>query len=169
MRIGLIARKYLNKYIDPEEDVDRTFGIYSEGGSEKIGNKEVTFNDNDLIIEGVKYPGTRGLWELIVSNEPSDQIYDQDDIDIYSEILVKTNAMRRDNDPNNPRPKSSKRWKWNNVVKNIWDKKDVFEGEGTKTIVIPSNPNALLERLDLLEKPVIPEREMNQLASATNY
>ena len=58
MRIGTIARKYLNKYIDPEEDVDRTFGIYSEGGSEKIGNKEVTFNDNDLIIEGVKYQRT---------------------------------------------------------------------------------------------------------------
>ena len=58
--------------------------------------------------------------------------------------------MRRDNDPNNPRPKSSKSRKWNNVVKNIWDNKDVFEGEGTKTIVIPSNPNALLERLDLL-------------------
>ena len=58
--------------------------------------------------------------------------------------------MRRDNDPDNPRPKSSKSWKWNNVVKKIWDNKDVFEGEGTKTIVIPSNPNALLERLDLL-------------------
>ena len=150
MRIGPIARKYLNKYIDPEEDVDRTFGIYSEGGSEKIGNKEVTFNDNDLIIEGVKYQGTRGLWELIVSNEPNDDLYDQDDINIYSAILVKTNAMRRDNDPNNPRPKSSKSRKWNNVVKNIWDNKDVFEGRGTKTIVIPSNPNALLERLDLL-------------------
>ena len=59
--------------------------------------------------------------------------------------------MRRDNDPDNPRPKSSKSRKWNNVVKDIWDEyKASFEGRGTKTIVIPSNPNALLERLDLL-------------------
>ena len=35
-------------------------------------------------------------------------------------------------------------------MKKIWDNKDVFKGRGTKTIVIPSNPNALLERLDLL-------------------
>ena len=108
MRIGPIATKYLNKYIDPEEDVDRTFDIYGEGGSWKIGNKEVIFNGNDVIIEGVKYPGTQGLWELIVSNEPNDGLYDHNDIDIYSTILVKTNAMRRDNDPDNPRPKSSK-------------------------------------------------------------
>ena len=58
--------------------------------------------------------------------------------------------MRRENDPNNPRPMSSKSWKWNNVVKGIWDAKDKYEGTGTKTIVIPSDPNALLERLNLL-------------------
>ena len=149
MMVGPIAKKYLNKLIS-QENVDIIFGIYGEGGREKIGNKEVIFNGNDLIIEGVKYPGTQGLWELIVSNEPDDQIYDQDDIDNYSAILIKTNAMRRENDPNNPRPKSSKSWKWNNVVKDIWDSKDVFEGRGTKTIVIPSDPNALLQRLDLL-------------------
>ena len=58
--------------------------------------------------------------------------------------------MRRENYPINPRPKSSKSRKWNDVVKDIWDDKDSFEGTGTKTIVIPSHPNALLERLDLL-------------------
>ena len=36
-------------------------------------------------------------------------------------------------------------------MKDIWDKyKASFEGQGTKTIVIPSDPNAPLERLDLL-------------------
>ena len=99
----------------------------------------------------MKYQGTRGLWELIVSSEPNDGLYDDKDLDNYSEIMIKTNAMRRDNDPDNPRPKSSKSWKWNNVVKDIWDEyKASFEGRGTKTIVIPSDPNALLERFNLL-------------------
>ena len=72
MMVGPIAKKYLNKLIS-QENVDIIFGIYGEGGREKIGDKEVIFNGNDLIIEGVKYPGTQGLWELIVSNEPDDQ------------------------------------------------------------------------------------------------
>ena len=151
MMVGPIAKNYLNKYIDLEEDVDMVFGIYGEGGREKIGSKEVTFNGNDLIIEGKTYQGTRGLWELIVSNEPDDRIYDDDDLDNYTEIMIKTNAMRRNYDPANPRPRSSTSLKWKKVVKGIWDEyKASFKGTGTKTIVIPSDPNALLERLDLL-------------------
>ena len=99
---------------------------------------------NDLIIGGEKYEGTRGLWELIVSNEPSEQNYDDGDLATYSEIMVNTNAIRRDNDPTNPRPKSSRSWKWTNVVKDIWYNRNTYEGQGTKTIVIPSDPNALL-------------------------
>ena len=92
----------------------------------------------------------KGLWELIVSNEPSEQNYDDGDLATYSEIMISTNAIRRNNDPTNPRPKSSRSWKWTNVVKDIWYNRNTYEGEGTKTIVIPSDPNALLERLDLL-------------------
>ena len=150
MMVGPIAKEYLNKYIDPYEDVDRTFGIYGERGVEKIGNKKFFFNGDDLIIEGERYQGTRGLWELIISNEPDKDIYDEDDLANYFEILINADAIRRDNDPDNPRPKSSRGWKWHNVVKDIWDDKDNYEGTGLKTIVIPSDPNALLERLDLL-------------------
>ena len=55
-----------------------------------------------------------------------------------------------DNDPTNPRPKTSKSWKWTNVVKYILDNRKTYEGQGTKTVVIPSDPNALLEKFDLL-------------------
>ena len=149
MNIGPIAAEYIEKYIDPEE-VDNTFGIYVDGGTWKIGNEKVVVDGNDLIIGGEKYEGTRGLWELIVMKEPSDLNYDVDDLTTYSEILINTNTIRRDNNPTNPRPKSSRSWKWTNVVKDIWDNRKTYEGQGTKTIVIPSDPNALLERLDLL-------------------
>ena len=151
MNVGPIATKYLEKYADPDEEVDKTFGINVDyEGTWRIGNKEMETDGNDLIIGGVKYEGTRGLWELIVSNEPSEQNYNDEDFRTYSKIMIRTNAMRRDNDPTNPRPKSSKSWKWTNVVKDIWSNRKTYEGQGTKTIVIPSDSNALLERLDLL-------------------
>ena len=150
MNVGPIAAEYLEKFIDPEE-VDKTFGIYlDKDGTWKIGNEKVELDGNDLIIGRTKYEGTRGLWELIVSNEPSEQNYDDGDLATYSEIMLNTNAIRRDNDPTNPRPKSSRSWKWTNVVKDIWYNRNTYEGQGTKTIVIPSDPNALLERLNLL-------------------
>ena len=150
MNVAPIAAEYLEKFIDPEE-VDKTFGIYLDKDQNwKIGNEKVELDGNDLIIGRTKYEGTRGLWELIVSNEPSEQNYDDGDLATYSEIMVNTNAIRRDNDPTNPRPKSSRSWKWTNVVKDIWSNRKTYEGQGTKTIVIPSDPNALLERLDLL-------------------
>ena len=64
--------------------------------------------------------------------------------------MVKTNALRRNNDPPQKKmyPKSSKSYKWNNILKDIWYNRGGCEGKGV--VVIPSNPNALLERLDLL-------------------
>ena len=150
-KIGPIATEYLRKYLSLEEDVDTTFGLYSEGNIWKIGNKTVRVDGDDLIIEEKRYPGTQGLWELVVKDEPSERKYNPEDLNAYSEILIKTNAMRRKNDPTNPRPKSSASFKWNNVVKDIWKKRDEYKGQGLNTtVIIPCDPNALIERLDLL-------------------
>ena len=62
--------------------------------------------------------------------------------------MVKTNALRRGNDPEKKYPKSSKSYKWNNILKNIWDNRRGYEESGV--VVIPRDPNALLERLYLL-------------------
>ena len=72
---------------------------------------------------------------------------------IIMKLMVKTNALHHDYNPNNPYPRSSRSDKWN-LIRNIWvnreniKKKEGYEGEGV--VVIPSDPNALLERLDLL-------------------
>ena len=62
--------------------------------------------------------------------------------------MLKTNALHRDNNPDNNYPKSSKGQKWKRILKTIWDNRKEYEGSGV--IVIPSDPNTLLERLDLL-------------------
>ena len=66
--------------------------------------------------------------------------------------MVQSNALKMGNNPESNRPKASKGHKWRYVLKPIWEKRRYYEGSGTGSapVIIPSNPNALLERLDLL-------------------
>ena len=152
--VGKIARHYLNK---PYRDT--TFGIRKEKGHHYIGNKHVIVDDNDIIIRenGERFEGTPGLWELIMSKTPKN--YTEKDYGDYEDLMIMTNALHRNNDEDNPNPKGSKSNKWKNLLSPIWyrkksaiykfpKKKEGYEGEGV--VVIPSDPNALLERLDLL-------------------
>ena len=84
--------------------------------------------------------------------------YTDQDYDDYNDLMVMTNALHRNNDEDNPNPKSSRSYKWIDILSPIWFKKKggIFfpkkknGQEGSGVVVIPSDPNALLERLDLL-------------------
>ena len=71
-----------------------------------------------------------------------------EDLNNYGRLMVKTNAIHRNNNPNNPYPKSGSSPKWRFLLIDIWYNSEKYEGSGV--IIIPSDPNALLERLDLL-------------------
>ena len=152
--VGRIAYKFLNKKYP-----DETFGIYKEGNHHYIGKTHLIIKDNDIIIKdsGERFEGTPGLWELIMSNNPIN--YTQKDYDDYRDLIIMTNVLHRDFDEDNPNPRASRSYKWANLLSPIWfekkggvytfpKKKEGYEGEGV--VVIPSDPNALLERLDLL-------------------
>ena len=62
--------------------------------------------------------------------------------------MIKTNALHQNNNPKSPHPNSSGGDKWNELLRYFWFDKKGYEGKGV--VVIPSNPNALLKRLDLL-------------------
>ena len=143
--IGEVAEKYLRKFAK-KGNADTTHGLYDRKGNFYIGNKLAIIVDNDLVIGKEEYEGTPGLWELIVSKEPKD--FTKEDYENYAKLMIKNKTLHRDNDPNSLYPKSSKSYKWNNILKNIW--KNRGEYEGSAVVVIPSDPNALLERLDLL-------------------
>ena len=139
---GEIAKEYLK---DPDRDT--TFGIRNEEGLYYIGNKQATIVNNNIIVDGEKFRGTPGLWELIMSKNPEDFTKEDYENENYAKLMVKTNALYRNYDPNNPNPRSSKSDKWN-LIRLTWAKRGEYEGKGV--VVIPSDPNALLERLDLL-------------------
>ena len=78
--------------------------------------------------------------------------WDKLDEENYANLMEKTYVLHQGNNPNNPHAKSSGGKKWNNILTYIWHtgKFPEKEYEGTGVVVIPSDPNALLERLDLL-------------------
>ena len=144
--LGEIAKEYLK---DPNRDT--TFGIRNVEGLYYIGNKQATVVNNNIIVGNEKFKGTHGLWELLMSKKPA--YFDDNDYKEYSKLMVKTNALHKGYNPNNNSPRSSSSDKWY-LIREIWanrediKKKEGYDGKGV--VVIPSDPNALLERLDLL-------------------
>ena len=65
-----------------------------------------------------------------------------------------TNVFRRNNDETETKPKAKKSWKWKHILNPIWDEKDLYKGNGitpsVPTIILSSDPIALVEKLDIL-------------------
>ena len=140
--VGKIAYEFLNKPFR-----DKTFGVRKEGGRHYIGDQHVIIQDNDIILtkRGERFQGTPGLWELITSKNPKN--FTEKDYGEYRGIMILTNALHRNNDGSNRFPKGSKSTKWMTLLSPFWHK-EKFAGKGV--VIMPSDPNALLERLDLL-------------------
>ena len=144
--VGEIAKDYLNM-----EFRDKKFGIHKKGIHHYIGKTHVIIKDNDIIIPktGERLEGTTGLWELIMSKDPKN--FTEMDYDNYRYLITTSNVLHRGDNPKNPYPKASGSYKWVFLLRPIWfgrKPKKGYEGEGV--VVIPSDPNALLKRLDLL-------------------
>ncbi|XP_065642118.1 uncharacterized protein LOC136073815 [Hydra vulgaris] len=126
MRLGPIATEYLK--------------LYTTKNSKKVSDD---IFGNDIIIEGKKYTGTPGLWEIIVKSHPVR--YTNDDRNKYKEILNQTDAIR--SDLNLAKPRSSKGYKYTSVIKPIWEEMIGKSGKGV--VILPSDPNALFDMLKL--------------------
>ena len=154
-----------------KKNIDLAFGLYAQEGKFKIGNKEVNIEDNDINVDDIIFEGTSGFWELITSKNPNPDNYTEEDLNKYRQLLLLTNAVYRDNNPDNNNPKSSKSSKWKNIIKPIWEQikkqkeeeEEEYEEEyeepatipftptkGTGLKILPSDPNALIDRFDLL-------------------
>ena len=148
-------------YIKPENKT--SFGMYFKDGDFRIGDKKVDIKGDDIKIEDEVYPGTPGLWELIMVDNP--QTFTEEDYLNYGRILKQTNTICQKNDPNQNRAKSSGGNKWKKLIKPIWENIKKEKGgkggkggeedpkpgtSGTGLKILPSDPNALIERFDLL-------------------
>ena len=166
--LGETAYNYLHG--KEYKNIDVSFGIHlGDNGKYYMGaqksphsdryrlnaGKMLTIGFNNIIVGDEKFPGTTGLWELIMKAEPDREKYEQKDLKEYGKLLIKTNALHHNFNPNNPYPRSSSSYKWEKILSPIWkemkeEKEAAKKTDGKGVVVIPSDPNALLERLDLL-------------------
>ena len=179
---GYFSPKVLDELYRFKGKRDELFGINRKKDNYYyLGNKIISVDDNNIItVEKSKreFKGTPGMWELIMSKNPTDYTYE--DFKNYKDLMTITNAIYRNDNPKEKHPKPANNDKWKYIVGPIWymnkgfNENDAFkmakdpgykktiirrmgrrsrseekyEGEGV--VVIPSDPNALLERLDLL-------------------
>ena len=70
------------------------------------------------------------------------------DYDNSAEIMHSTNALRRNNDESETKPKAKRSRMWKHVLKLIWDDKDLYTGNGitpsVPTIILPCDPITLV-------------------------
>ena len=105
-----------------KKEADKTFGIYAENNQFYIGDKPIVIKDNNIIVDDEEYEDTPGFWELIMLNNPKE--YTMEDLNNYGRLMTKTNAIHRNNNPNNPYPKSSSSDKWRFSLRDIWYNKE---------------------------------------------
>ena len=174
INLGPIAQTFLTSPWN-KENLDLLFGLntLNEEKKYKIGDKFVKFKGDDIIVDGKRYEGTPGFWALIISKNPHPDNYTMEDMEQYRDLLIKSNAIFFNNDPTQNKPKDAnyKGDKWKNIIRDIWfDIKPMPKGKGGKggkgrkkrqedpqpsasgkgLKILPSDPNALIDRFDLL-------------------
>ena len=100
---------------------------------------------------------------MITSKDPNPENYTEEYLEKYRQLVLLTNTAFRGNNPNSNNPKSSTSPKWKNMISLIWEQikkqkeeeyKEFEEPQpstsGTGLKILPSDPNALIDRFDLL-------------------
>ena len=172
---GPIAAQYLKKYLSRDPNVDTSkSGIYSDKGSFKIGSNPIKIEDDDIIINDIRFKGTPGLWRLLTSkNIPDKGKFNATELRDYIYIMSDTNVTRvkynKDNRRISGNDKMNKLIKplvialeegGENTLTNEISRYFGFEEDedddlqpstsGTGLKILPSDPNALIDRFDLL-------------------
>ena len=88
--LGETAYDYLHEM--PPNLRDTTFGIRKERSLYYIGNKQVTIDDNNIMVDE-KFVGTPGIWELLMSKKPNDNYYTYKDYDNYKRLIFEKTSM----------------------------------------------------------------------------
>ena len=115
---GPLASKYLTTG-GPDANYDKVYGIHAKDGKLYIGNKEIKIKGDDIYVDGEKFLGTPGLWELIRFNKPNNSLISANDLQNYGKVLFLTSSIFHNNNPNDKRPKSNRGEMYKDYIKSI--------------------------------------------------
>ena len=138
-----IPNKYdeLIRKIEPIQ-LDNYYSIQKVDDDEyKLGNKVVTVDgSSNIIVDGVHYPGTDGLWLLIMTKKPNDDSYDFNDLASYKKLVKQTNlSTNPSNVTQSSRPTTT--YKYRQIISSLG-------GEGIQ--FLPGDIKGLSSKLNVL-------------------
>lgn len=126
-----LPRTYVDESIrGNEEEFDRHYGLAHDMQTDKftLANTAVNIEGPDVIVNGIKYPGTVGLYELLFKKNPIG--YSKDDLDQYMDILKRTNAYRRNFNPD-AQIQGTQSEKYRTIIKPYLMKKNILKHPST--------------------------------------
>lgn len=143
-----------------KDPIDHTYGPRFDNTLLKVGDSLLQFDeDGGIRIRDVAYKGTEGLYELLFKRIPDGEIYNDNDMTAYKDILVKTNAHKKNYEPQGNVNRNNS-LKYRDVISKLFPplnrREPLFGGTGlSKTLSSPDpiywdDPNELVERLRLL-------------------
>ena len=146
--------------------LDKIYGVRNEKGEFFIGNLPISFYTDKIKVNGVAYPKTTGLLELLIAKKPNENNIKPDDLENDCKILILSSAHKKKYDKNE-RIRAHNSNKFNNIIApmfNITSKKlteELIKGGSLLRYKIAKkrtaldyvywdDPNELVDRLQLL-------------------
>jgi hypothetical protein len=164
-QLGTLGREYIRDFLSAIPAIDTVYGVYFGKDGMMLGNKRFDVDNADNIyIDGVRYAGTPGIYELIFKRLPDDEIYTEDDMQKYKSILLTTNAHKFKHDPRE-RVLSNRGHKYMQIIARLFppESRKKKSGKGLcmpRAMTLTDNkidyvhwddPNELVDRLRLLD------------------
>ncbi|KAK5646335.1 hypothetical protein RI129_004799 [Pyrocoelia pectoralis] len=152
-----LPRVYVERMIrDTENAIDTTYGIHYNIDTDKwtMGNTPIDVQGEDLMVKGVRYKGTEGLYELIIMNAPDLSLITEQDEENYKQLLIDTNVARRSYDAGE-QLRGSRRMKYTQIIKPLLTTttgSGVFKEIGNRPIEYKywNNVHELIRELEVL-------------------
>ena len=170
-----LGQEYITALLNGDKKTDQVYGVYFNNEGTLLGDKPFDIDQYDnIIVDGVIYVGTPGLFELIFKRIPDDAVYTEDDKQTYKSILLATNAHRRGHNALLP-VLGNKGYKYKNIIApllhlnkrggGVMTRHNIVSPESRRnvtpqTMTVTSNavdyvhwddPNELVDRLRLLD------------------
>ncbi|KAE9536139.1 hypothetical protein AGLY_007362 [Aphis glycines] len=136
----LISNPKLQRY-------DKSYGMHYDSVNDqlKISDIPVTFDHGNLRLLDNYYPWTKGLWSLLCEKVPKNMTIE--DMESYYNIL-KTSKVYLKADG---KPKTSRYFKWMNVVKPLYDRMKIEEKQLNEEVLKINNKVKTPSQLKLKE------------------
>ena len=101
--------------------LDMDYGVRKlSDGTLMIGDKPISFEGQYIHVGDKKYLKTAGLLELLFRQTPEESYISSDDLNNYKDILIATNAHRKQYSPSEP-VRTSRSIKYKNFIAKLFN------------------------------------------------